>query len=260
MPMMPTVSDLYAQTLNDLGVRVALLARDTHDIPLKTERLKEAEGLHQAALALREKVASVQVGQSLDNLVQLYSDWERWSDAAAAGERSALLFERQRGSDDREVIMRVDSLATIYLRAGRLADAGRIADRLQLHAAGLRTAGRVQDAAMFDARVAAIRSEIARNEAFGALRPGDTTPKLRKEVKPVYSERAKAERIQGEVFVELVVKTDGTVGDVRVVKPVDPDLDRAAVDAVKQWEFDPGSRGGKPVEVVVTVAVAFTLK
>ena len=93
-------------------------------------------------------------------------------------------------------------------------------------------------------------------------RPGGdvTTPKLRREVKPQYSERAKAEKIEGEVVMECVVKADGTVGDVQIVRSLDPDLDQAAVDAAKQWLFEPGTKNGKPIDVLVTIAMAFTLK
>ena len=90
--------------------------------------------------------------------------------------------------------------------------------------------------------------------------PGVTVPKLIREVKPHYSDRAKQDKVEGEVLMECVVKTDGTVGDKKVVKPLHPDLDQAALDAVAQWLFEPGTRDGKPVNVLVTIAIAFTLK
>ncbi|HEY0283857.1 MAG TPA: M56 family metallopeptidase [Vicinamibacterales bacterium] len=93
-------------------------------------------------------------------------------------------------------------------------------------------------------------------------RPGGriTTPKLIREVKPHYPERAKQDKVQGEVVMECVVKADGTVGDTKVVRSLDPDLDQAALDAAAQWLFEPGTRDGKPVNVLVTIAIAFTLK
>lgn len=93
-------------------------------------------------------------------------------------------------------------------------------------------------------------------------RPGGrvTTPKLKREVKPQYSERAKREKIEGEVLIECVVKADGTVGDRKIVKSLDPELDQAALDAAEQWLFEPGTRDGKPVDVLVTIAMSFTLK
>ncbi len=69
-----------------------------------------------------------------------------------------------------------------------------------------------------------------------------------------------ADKIEGEVIMECVVKADGKVGDVRIVTSLDPDLDQAAIDAARQWEFDPGTKNGKPVDVLVTITIAFTLK
>lgn len=89
---------------------------------------------------------------------------------------------------------------------------------------------------------------------------GVTTPKLLREVKPHYPDRAKQEKVQGEVLMECVVKADGTVGDKKIIKALHPDLDQAAMDAAAQWLFEPGTRDGKPVNVLVTIAIAFTLK
>jgi bla regulator protein BlaR1 len=85
-------------------------------------------------------------------------------------------------------------------------------------------------------------------------------PKLLREVKPQYTPRAMEEKIQGEVLLECVVKADGTVGDTKIVKSLDPDLDKEAMKAAAQWVFEPGTRDGKPVNVLVTIAMAFTLK
>ena len=85
-------------------------------------------------------------------------------------------------------------------------------------------------------------------------------PRLLKEVKPQYTARAMQEKVQGEVLLECVVKTDGTVGDMKIVKSLDPDLDKAALDAAAQWLFEPGKRDDTPVNVLVTIALAFTLK
>ena len=109
-----------------------------------------------------------------------------------------------------------------------------------------------------------IRTAIAaRQDADREVhKPGGrvVAPRLLKEVKPQYTRRAMDEKIQGEVLLECVVKADGTVGDIKIVKPLDPDLDKEAMKAAAQWEFEPGTRDGKPVNVLVTIAIAFTLK
>ena len=60
--------------------------------------------------------------------------------------------------------------------------------------------------------------------------------------------------------MECVVKADGTVGDKKIVKSLHPDLDQAALDAASHWFFEPGTRNGKPANVLVTIAMSFTLK
>ena len=93
-------------------------------------------------------------------------------------------------------------------------------------------------------------------------RPGKdvTMPRLVREVKPNYPESVKKEGIQGIVMLNAVVKKDGTVGDVTVKKPLHPELDEEAVKAMKQWEFKPGTKEGKPVDVAVDVELTFTIK
>lgn len=89
-----------------------------------------------------------------------------------------------------------------------------------------------------------------------------TVPRVRKEVKPRYTDEAKAANVQGTVGLDVVVLKDGTVGDVRVARSLDAvhGLDEQAVKAMKQWLFDPGKKDGKPVPVRVDVELTFTLK
>jgi TonB family protein len=87
-----------------------------------------------------------------------------------------------------------------------------------------------------------------------------TAPVLVHEVRPQYTEDAKARRVQGSVEVSAVVLSDGTVGEVKVTKSLDADLDQQAINATKQWTFRPGTKDGKPVDVEVNIELTFTLK
>jgi periplasmic protein TonB len=58
--------------------------------------------------------------------------------------------------------------------------------------------------------------------------------------------------------MEVTVGVDGKVVDTKVLRSI-PLLDAAAVDAVKRWEFEPTRMNGKPVSVIMTVTVQFTL-
>jgi periplasmic protein TonB len=106
---------------------------------------------------------------------------------------------------------------------------------------------------------------IARaQEPSSVARPGQgvTAPQVVREVKPVYTESAKKERIQGTVAMDVVIQADGSVGDVAVTRSLDKQhgLDDEAVKAVKQWRFAPGKKDGKAVPVLVEIEMSFTLK
>ncbi|MGE3342565.1 MAG: TonB family protein [Vicinamibacterales bacterium] len=96
----------------------------------------------------------------------------------------------------------------------------------------------------------------------GPYRPGSgiEPPQLLKEVRPLYTDDARRRAVQGDVVLEIVVRRDGSVGDVRVTRPLGSGLDQRAVAAVRQWRFSPAKRQGAPVDVIVEVAVGFTLR
>ena len=98
----------------------------------------------------------------------------------------------------------------------------------------------------------------------GAYRPGNgvSPPRLLREVKPQYTAEAMRAKIQGTVWLEVVVQPDGTVGDVRITKSLDPvfGLDQQAMDAARQWRFAPGMRFGEPVPVLVGLELYFNLR
>lgn len=96
----------------------------------------------------------------------------------------------------------------------------------------------------------------------GPYRPGSgiEPPSLIVEVKPQYPEEARRRGLVGDVVLEIVVRRDGTVGDVRIVRPLGGGLDQHAVEAVRQWRFEPARRRGVPVDVLVEVSVEFALR
>ena len=63
--------------------------------------------------------------------------------------------------------------------------------------------------------------------------------------------------IQGDVRLAFVIAADGSVDDVRVVRSLHPDLDEAAVAAVRKSVFRPAVKNGVPVPVVATMDVSF---
>lgn len=80
-------------------------------------------------------------------------------------------------------------------------------------------------------------------------------------VNPTYPDSMRVAGRGGVVPLDAVISTDGTVVFARVLSAsVHPDFAAAALDAVRQWKFSPTLLNGKPVEVVMSVLVAFTLE
>ena len=96
----------------------------------------------------------------------------------------------------------------------------------------------------------------------GPYRPGSgiQPPRLLHEVKAQYTEDARRRGITGDVLLEVVVRRDGTVGDAHVLQGLGYGLEERAISAVRQWRFAPAQRKGVPVDVLVEVAVEFTLR
>jgi protein TonB len=90
----------------------------------------------------------------------------------------------------------------------------------------------------------------------GNLRP----PKKIKDVRPEYPASMQEAGLEGLVPLEAVIGRDGTVSSLRVLSAkVHPDLAAAAMHAVRQWRFEPTLLNGVPVDVMMTVTVAFGL-
>jgi len=96
----------------------------------------------------------------------------------------------------------------------------------------------------------------------GPYRPGSGVepPRLLREVKAQYTEDARTRGVTGDVVLEIVIRSDGSVGDVKVLRGLGFGLDDRAVAAVRNWKFSPARRLGTPVDVIVEVEVEFSLR
>jgi len=96
------------------------------------------------------------------------------------------------------------------------------------------------------------------------FKPGNgvTLPRVIKEVKPIYTSAAMQQKIQGTIWLLIVVTEKGDVGEVEVRQSLDKEygLDEQAVKAAREWKFEPGKKDGKPVPVQVTLELTFTLR
>lgn len=89
---------------------------------------------------------------------------------------------------------------------------------------------------------------------------GVTPPRVISRVEPPYTEEARREHCQGTATLEAIIRKDGTVEVVRVVRSAGcPGLDESATDAVKQWRFSPAMKDGMPVDMRLNIEVNFNL-
>lgn len=85
------------------------------------------------------------------------------------------------------------------------------------------------------------------------------SPKLVHYVEPAFSPSSKEAFVEGTVKISTVVTREGVATKLRVTSGLNSEEDKTAVEAVKQWKFQPGTKAGQPVNVHVTVEVTFHL-
>jgi TonB family protein len=79
---------------------------------------------------------------------------------------------------------------------------------------------------------------------------------LRK-VDPKYPQSAIKQRIDGEVILYAIIRKDGKVDSIQLVRGVDPLLDQNAMEALSRWEFRPATREGQPVDLEAVIHIPF---
>lgn len=85
-------------------------------------------------------------------------------------------------------------------------------------------------------------------------------PRVVHKVQPQYPEEARKEKVTGAVILQAIIDTEGRVTDVEILQSVREDIDAAAGDAIRQWQFEPATLEGEPVAVYYNLTVNFRLK
>ena len=84
-----------------------------------------------------------------------------------------------------------------------------------------------------------------------------SAPAATRKVDPAYPLQLMRENVEGVVTLYAVIRSDGTVGNVRVLNGIDSRLDQFASQAVSQWQFHPAMKNGAPVDVEATFRIPF---
>jgi TonB family protein len=82
---------------------------------------------------------------------------------------------------------------------------------------------------------------------------------LRK-VDPKYPPALVREHVDGEVILYAIIRKSGAVDSIQLVRGIDPQLDKNAMDSLAQWQFRPAAREGVPTDVEVVVYIPFRFR
>lgn len=94
-------------------------------------------------------------------------------------------------------------------------------------------------------------------------RPGDNVdlaaPVAMRKIDPGYVPDAIREKVEGLVVLHAIIRRDGRVEHVEVLRSLDPRLDERAISALLRWEFQPATRNGAPVDLEAVINIPFHL-
>ena len=95
--------------------------------------------------------------------------------------------------------------------------------------------------------------------AYRTSDEGVRAPRLLRKVEPDYTDQAKDAKTEGQVVLAVEVGPDGKAHNIRVIRSLDQGLDNNAIEAVRQWEFEPAVKDGEAVTVRANVEVNYRL-
>lgn len=102
---------------------------------------------------------------------------------------------------------------------------------------------------------------VAKSDSKEKEKGNFTPPKIVYQKEPVYPAHARAEKdtVDGSVTLKVLVGEDGVPQQIHIVKSLRKDYDVSALEAVKDWRFDPAMRDGKPVAVDLMLDVNYQI-
>jgi TonB family protein len=85
-------------------------------------------------------------------------------------------------------------------------------------------------------------------------------PVPERKVDPKYPQTLIKEKVDGDVVLYAIIRKDGTVDSIQLVRGIDPQLDKNSMEALSRWVFRPGARDGQPVDLEAVVHIPFHFK
>ncbi len=269
---LPVPAAAPAQKLEErVGVDYGTGLQKLAEQELRAGRVAEAEKLYLQALTVygtdpRAQAVLVKLGVMAIEREQ-YEKAEGYLEKAQGGDAKitaqALMWlgvslERQGKLVDAEILYRGGAgLATLSEVQGQVA--------ARLLARVLKANGKELEAEELERRVAeevAARKPVLLPEPAEVFRIGGgqvEAPVPVHKVEPEYTQEARVAKYMGSVLLTVVIGEDGRPFNIQVLRGIGLGLDERAVEAVKQWRFEPGTKGGAPVNVRANIEVNFKL-
>ena len=252
------------------------------------DRSVEATQYYTRALSMLERLLgpeSPELFEPLRSLAVEAHARQDWKQATELYER-ALALRRTPQATGAEAALALAELANVKLRAGDTREASELIEQalaaapansleranvLTAKAGVLRFSGRdseadeaSRNAAQVHAAWAATQKPAsapaqADGQTLYRAGPGVTTPVPVERKEPGYSSEARINHFQGTAVLSAVIDPDGRTRDIVPIRPLGMGLDEKAVEAVRQWRFQPGTVNGKPVAVLASIEINFRL-
>jgi TonB family protein len=95
---------------------------------------------------------------------------------------------------------------------------------------------------------------------FASSDPGIRAPRIVSRIEPAYSEQARKAGLQGIIVVYTEVTPEGRLQNIQVLQGLGMGMDEQAAERIRQWKFEPATRDGKPIRVMMPVEINFSLR
>lgn len=102
-------------------------------------------------------------------------------------------------------------------------------------------------------------ARAGKEDAVFSMDELDQKPRAIYQPSPSYPSELQRKGIEGIVYVIFIIDSNGRVTNAKVQKSTHQAFERPALTAVKKWKFDPGKRGGKPVQFRMRAPITFSL-
>ena len=104
-------------------------------------------------------------------------------------------------------------------------------------------------------------AQLDEGDSAGYRAPGAFSgPAPLDKVDPKYPQAIIEQHVDGEVVLYAIVRKDGSVDGIQLMRKLDPQLDKNSIEALAHWKFRPGTRDGVPVDVEMVVHIPFRFR